>query len=138
MTLKVELRENKVFHDEDIISLYHKNNWSSAQKPEILIPALKNSSHLILAYIDDKLVGLGNAISDGHLVVYYPHLLVDPDYQGKGIGAKIMNRFQEIYGDFHQQMLTADDNAIPFYEKNGFEVGKGVTSMWVYKGDDHG
>jgi GNAT superfamily N-acetyltransferase len=33
-------------------------------------------------------VGLGNAISDGALVVYYPHMLVLPEYQGRGIGRR--------------------------------------------------
>jgi hypothetical protein len=43
------------------------------------------SHSLVTAWDDDRLVGLGNAISDGHLVVYYPHLLVHPDYQAEAL-----------------------------------------------------
>jgi GNAT superfamily N-acetyltransferase len=57
-----------------------------------LFNGLLNSDTLITAWENKKLVGLGNAISDGHLVVYYPHLLVHPDYQGKGIGKMIFDK----------------------------------------------
>src|SRR5687768_4869860 len=70
---------------ESILALYRANEWSSAQKPDLLQRALLASHSLVTAWDDVKLVGLGNAISDGHLVVYYPHLLVLPGYQGRGI-----------------------------------------------------
>jgi len=72
------------------LALYRANEWSSAQKPELLHSALMASHSLVTAWDDSKLVGLGNAISDGHLVVYYPHLLVLPEYQGRGIGTRLM------------------------------------------------
>jgi GNAT superfamily N-acetyltransferase len=87
--------------------------------------------------LNDKLVGVANAISDGYLVVYYPHLLVHPDYQGKGIGRKIMAAMQIKYGQYHQQMLTADSKAIAFYQKCGFQIAGHTQSMWIYQGNDH-
>jgi len=66
------------------------------------------------------------------LVVYYPHLIVHPDYQGTGVGKLILNRFQEKYGTFHQQILVADEKAINFYEKCGFERAGETKSMWIY------
>ena len=80
-----------------------------------------NSHSLVTAWFNGRLIGLGNALSDGHLVVYYPHLIVHPDFQGKGIGKLILERFREKYGNFHQQILVADGRAIDFYEKCGFE-----------------
>jgi GNAT superfamily N-acetyltransferase len=56
----------------------------------------------VTARISGKLISIGNAISDGHLVVYYPHLLVHPDYHGKGIGRKKIEAMQTIYRDFHK------------------------------------
>ena len=85
----------------------------------------------------DRLVGLGNAISDGYLVVYYPHLLVHPDYQGEGIGRMITVRMQEKYGSFHMQILTADRKAVKFYEGAGFEKAGDTQAMWIYNGDEH-
>lgn len=135
--MDIEIKETKEISKEKIIELYQANKWSSAEKPDLLYKALMNSDSLITAWDGDRLVGLGNAISDGYLVVYYPHLLVHPDYQGKGIGRIIVDRFQKKYGNFHQQMLTADGKAIDFYRKCGFEKAGSTQSMWIYQGDDH-
>ena len=121
----------------DILRLYKANQWSSAEKPQKLYKALINSHTLITAWDQSILVGLGNAISDGHLVVYYPHLLVHPDYQGKGVGQMILKKMQETYGGFHMQMLTADGRAIDFYKKNGFVRAGNTESMWIYAGEEH-
>ncbi|MGD1858684.1 MAG: GNAT family N-acetyltransferase [Leptolyngbyaceae cyanobacterium] len=120
-----------------ILRLYQANGWSAAQKPEALQQALYNSHSLISAWDGDQLVGLGNAISDGFLVVYYPHLLVSPDYQGQGIGSGIMQRLQQRYRDMHMQMLTADRDAISFYERCGFTRAGNTEPMWIYAGNDH-
>lgn len=121
----------------DILQLYIANQWSAANKPQKLYKALQNSHSLVSAWDGSVLIGLGNAISDGHLVVYYPHLLVHPDYQGKGIGQMIMEKMQERYGDFHMQMLTADGRAIDFYKKNGFVRAGDTEPMWIYGGKEH-
>ena len=83
------------------------------------------------------MLGLGNAISDGHLVVYYPHMLVHPEVQGQGIGRLLMNALQARYAGFHQQMLTADGRAIAFYEGLGFSRAGHTQSMWIYAGSEH-
>jgi len=49
----------------------------------------------------------------------------------------IVDRFQKKYGNFHQQMLTADGRAIDFYRKCGFEKAGSTQSMWIYQGDEH-
>lgn len=123
--------------EAEVVTLYRANGWSSAEKPEELMAALRNSHALATARIDGRLVGLGNAISDGHLVVYYPHLLVHPDLQGQGIGKKLMAALQEKYRGFHQQMLVADGKAIDFYRKLGFERAGKTEPMWSYQGHDH-
>ena len=133
----IEIRETKEIELNDITSLYKANNWSSANKPELLYQALMNSHILITAWEGNKLVGLGNAISDGHLVVYYPHLLVHPDYQGQGIGTMIFTRIQKKYVDFHMQILVADGKAIDFYKKMGFERAGNTEPMWIYQGNEH-
>ncbi|MNK14535.1 putative acetyltransferase [compost metagenome] len=135
--MNITISLNGDLNENDILKLYQANKWSAADKPELLIKALLNSHSLVTAWDGAILVGLGNAISDGYLVVYYPHLLVLPSYQGKGVGRLIMDKMQEIYKGFHMQMLTADGNAIDFYKKNGFERAGQTEPMWIYKGNDH-
>ena len=134
---EIILTTDKKFEPSDVISLYKLNKWSSAEKPEQLIQALRNSHTLILAYTKNQLVGLAYAISDGHLVVYYPHMLVHPEFHGCGIGGLIMRKFWEKYGNFHMQMLTADGKAIDFYKKQGFERAGETEPMWIYGGKEH-
>lgn len=135
--MEVQVELNGPIREQEVITLYRSNQWSSADKPNQLMCALRGSHTLVTARVGSELVGLGNAISDGSLVVYYPHLLVHPDYQGKGVGRKIVEAMQQVYGDFHQQMLTADGKAIEFYKALGFERAGRTEPMWVYAGDEH-
>lgn len=128
---------NDSIFENEVLEVYQANEWSSASRPKELLAALNNSHTLVTARISGDLVGLGNAISDGHLVVYYPHMLVHPSHQGKGIGRLMMAAMQEKYGGFHQQMLTADGEAVEFYKALGFERAGNTQSMWIYAGTDH-
>jgi ribosomal protein S18 acetylase RimI-like enzyme len=128
---------NDIIGDEEVIGLYRSNGWSSADKPKELLAALRNSHSLVTARADGKLVGIGNAISDGHLVVYFPHMLVHPESQGKGIGKKMMTKMLQKYAGFHQMMLTADGKAIAFYKSLGFVRAGKTEPMWIYAGNEH-
>lgn len=133
----ITFSEEKDIGIEQILPIYELNDWSSAQKPEMLHQALLNSHALVSAWNYERLVGIGNAISDGFLVVYYPHLLVHPDYQGQGIGKGIMEILKQRYENMHMQMLVADSAAIAFYEQCGFTRAGKTEPMWIYAGSDH-
>ncbi|OKH42833.1 GNAT family N-acetyltransferase [Calothrix sp. HK-06] len=136
LSLKVEYREGVELPREQVINLYAQCKWSSAEKPDALVFALSNSETVISAWYQNALIGLGNAISDKALTVYYPHLLVLPSYQNMGIGREIMKRLQAPYIGFHQQVLLAINYAAPFYEKLGFKHSQGIKAMWIYDGSD--
>ena len=107
---------------DQILSLYEANEWSSAKRPDELCRGLANSAALVSAWDSDRLIGLGNAISDGHLVVYFSHLLVHPDYHRRGVGIEIVRRLRAEFEGFHQQILVAENPAIPFYTACGFDT----------------
>jgi GNAT superfamily N-acetyltransferase len=90
------------------VALYRANAWSSAEKGEALREAMRGSHCVVTAWAEDRLVGLGNTLSDGHLVVYYPHLLVHPDFRRRGIGAEILRRLRRRYEALHMHILVAD------------------------------
>ena len=133
----MNLSESRDLPVGKVIALYAANGWSAATKPEELCNALRNSHSVVSAWIGEELVGLGNALSDGSLVVYYPHLLVLPSHQGQGVGGKILEHLKMKYRGFHQHILVADGRAIDFYRKHGFEKAGSTQSMWIYQGADH-
>ena len=135
--MEVIINLNDQIEHAEVLDIYQANAWSSADKPVELLAALRNSHSLVTARVDGRLVGLANAISDGHLVVYYPHMLVHPEFQRRGIGRKIMTAMLNKYSGFHQHMLTTDGNAIRFYASVGFVRAGKTEPMWIYAGDDH-
>lgn len=135
--MKIDVSLADSIEENEVLHLYRANGWSSGEKPVQLMAALRNSHALVTARIDQQLVGLGNAISDGHLVVYFPHMLVDPAHQGKGVGRLMMGAMLARYAGFHQMMLTADGGAIEFYKSLGFERAGRTEPMWIYAGSEH-
>ena len=108
--------------------------------------AMQGDGHLVLyqagvgAIWWNGVFGSGHNLqmqTDGHLVVYYPHLLVLPEYQGRGVGSHIFRMLMARYAGFHQHMLVADGKAIEFYRKCGFERAGQTEPMWIYAGLDH-
>ena len=130
-------RDHKELPGDQVLALYRALHWSSADKPDLLMRALAHSHSVVTAWDGDRLVGLGNALSDGFLVVYYSHLCVHPDYQGRGIGRAIVERLQARYRGFHQQTVLADGKAVGFYERLGFVQPGGCQALWIYEGRDH-
>ena len=132
-----DIRDQRDLPIDQVIELYELNGWSAANKPDALYNGLTNSHSVVSAWKGIQLIGIANAISDGHLVVYYPHLLVRPEYQRQGVGGMMLARLQEKYSGFHMQMLTADQGAVTFYEKAGFVRAGSTQSMWIYAGNEH-
>ncbi|WP_339067200.1 GNAT family N-acetyltransferase [Teredinibacter turnerae] len=135
--MEIEITVNGKLEEEEVVSLYQSNGWSSAEKPKELMAALEGSHTVIAGRVDSKLVGLCNALSDGHLVVYYPHMLVHPNFHRKGVGRKMMEAMHSIYKEFHQQILVADGRAIDFYNSLGFSRAGKSEPMWIYQGNEH-
>jgi len=121
----------------EVVALYQTVGWSSAAKPEALHAGLVASHSLVTAWDSNLLVGLGNAISDGHLVVYFPHMIVRPEFQGRGIGTALMRLLMSRYRGFHQQVLLADGRALDFYKKFGFTRSGSTEPMWIFDGHEH-
>jgi len=134
---QIVFTERRKFSRHSLVSLYRANQWSSAEKPLLLKKGLAASHAIVSAWQGNRLVGLANTLSDGHLVVYYSHMLVHPEFQGQGIGTQLMLRLMEKYQRFHQHILVADGRAIEFYKKFGFKRAGKTEPMWIYSGHDH-
>lgn len=91
--------------------------------------AFRNSEVRCFVYDGQKLVGAGRAISDGALRAAIYDLVVLPEYQGRGIGTKIM-RYLLDRAEAEIVMLFANPGKEPFYDRFGFRKMK--TAMAIF------
>lgn len=90
---------------------------------EDLQRAISNSWYKVAAYEGDRLIGFGRMVSDGilHAMVY--DLIVDPAFQGRGIGGtilqKLVDRCRQV--GIRDVQLFCAQGKIGFYQKRGFE-----------------
>ncbi len=86
--------------------------------------SLLNSLYSVSAYHNDGLIGMGRIIGDKGLYYYIQDVIVLPEYQGHGIGRKIMHRLMKfIHQDAGANSIIALMSASgkeEFYELFGF------------------
>ena len=116
----------KNYTSKDLQELFQSVGWLSANYPERLKKALDNSETVFTAWDGEKLVGLVNAIDDSELTAYVHYLCVNPEYQGQGIGKKLLQRIKDKYKDYLYIILIAEnEKLVKYYSQNGFEFVDG-------------
>jgi GNAT superfamily N-acetyltransferase len=68
---------------------------------------------------DGTLVGFITAITDCVLAAYIPLLEVLPDWQGRGIGSRLVTAMIDRLHRCYMIDLVCDDDVVPFYERLG-------------------
>ena len=77
---------------------------------------------------DDKAIGVVRLLWDGGYVAYLSDVIVDPDYQGQGIGRTLVEAvIKRIKDDMKpgykvKLNLSSAKGKEPFYEKFGFKI----------------
>lgn len=109
---------------DQLLNLYNSVGWKTyTSEPDKLHRAVKNSTYVVTCWDGDKLVGLARGMSDDVSIFYLQDILVNPDYQGKGIGTRLLKHCLENYKDVrHKVLITDDDDRLfRFYESFGFK-----------------
>jgi len=124
--MDIKYTDKKEYSTEDLQALFQSVDWLSANYPERLKKALDHCETVYTAWCGDRLVGLINAIDDSELTAYVHYLCVDPQFQGKGIGKKLLEFIKEKYKDYLYIILIAENEPlIKYYRQNGFELIEG-------------
>lgn len=95
--------------------------------------ALENNLFDVIAVCNDEVIGMGRLVGDGVMYWYLQEIIVLPEFQGKGIGTRIVDRLLEYIkdnttpGTFVSIGLTAATGKDTFYEKFGFSKSLGMT-----------
>lgn len=79
--MELEYKWNKDIDKNELVKLFSSVGWKTAEYPNRLYNAIKNSDLVISVWNDEKLVGLISTISDGYINVFITYLLVSPEFQ---------------------------------------------------------
>ncbi len=107
------------------LALRAEVHWKELSRAQAEV-ALKNSICVITAYINETPVAMGRLVGDGAIICYVQDLIVLPDYQGNGIGSKVLlalRSYAEQLRLNHTEMmvcLMCAKGREPFYRKHGF------------------
>ena len=101
--------------------------------------ALNNTMYMVKAIVDGKIAGIGRVVGDYSVVCCLSDICVKPEYQGKGIGLKIVTKLKEMIedgvkeGEKIQIELTPTAGNEPFYQKAGFKYKPDkITGMYLW------
>lgn len=125
----IRYSDSPLFQPEELQRLFLTVGWASADYPQTLAKAMRGYGTVLSAWDSGKLVGLIAAMDDGVMTAYVHYLLVDPAYQGLGIGKSLVQRLKEHYKDYLRITLNATLTAVPFYQAQGFKVDEGEQAM---------
>ncbi|MFV5937770.1 GNAT family N-acetyltransferase [Mammaliicoccus sciuri] len=117
----MEYSIKRIPSNEDLQKLYLSVGWDVYVKNnEDMTVLLKNACYFVTVWDNDQLLGLTRVISDDHSIAYVQDILIDPDYQGNGIGSNLLNMIKERFNHVRQVVLMTDtsEKTINFYEKN--------------------
>jgi len=123
--MAVQYRES-LTTTEDFCTLFATTGWNKEYNlsDEELINAVSRNWLLVAAYEGERLIGFGRVISDGVLHAMIYDLIVDPDFQGLGIGTRILTLIVERCrrGRIRDIQLFCARGKRGFYEKLGFRA----------------
>ena len=117
----VEGKENiKV---EDVVRLLKMTYWADSRPVEKIDKSMENSKCVGL-YVDDveRLVGFARVISDYATTYYLCDVIIDEDYQHKGLGKALVSYVVSMpdYKGLRGLLVTKDAHKL--YEKYGYEI----------------
>lgn len=133
--MEIRYSDSKNIDAKDLEELFLSVDWSSGRYPDKLAVAIAHSGTVITAWDGDKLVGLASALDDSIMTAYIHYVLVNPAYQGKGVGKGIMERISARYKDYLRIVLIAYTDSVPFYKACGYQDKDGIpmniTTLWT-------
>lgn len=130
--MDIQYTEEKIFTSEQIEELFLSVKWISGKYPDRLYRALLNSSTVITAWDNKRLVGLARVLDDGEMLAYMHYVLVHPDYQKNGIAGTMIERVKKKYKDYlYLEVMPEESKNSTFYEHFGFHVMKDGVAMQI-------
>lgn len=108
--------------------------WASDRTAEDMAIAIAHSHPVVTAWDHDALIGFARATSDGVYRATIWDVVIHPDYQGAGLGRKLvetvlshplMSRIERVY------LMTTHQQS--FYQRIGFQENQTTTMVLFHQ-----
>ncbi|MED3913091.1 GNAT family N-acetyltransferase [Priestia megaterium] len=103
--------------------IYHSVGWKNHDEEKIK-KVFQSSNVVAIAYDENKIVGFGRALSDGVFNAAIYDVVIDKEYQNKGIGQQIIENLLAQLKDISCVHLVSTSGNEEFYKKAGFRKMK--------------
>ncbi|WP_313186717.1 GNAT family N-acetyltransferase [Lacrimispora sp.] len=119
-------------HWQEVADVLRRSGLSdrSAEDQETIF---NNSYAVVFVYDKERIVGVGRALSDGVCQAAIYNIALDEEYQGYGIGRKLIELLlDQVKGQ--NVILYTHPRTVALYEKMGFRRNK--TAMSIFRGSE--
>lgn len=123
---------------DEFLEMVEAVGWNTYSKEQIE-KALKNTMYMVKATVNGKLAGIGRVVGDYSIVCMLSDVCVKPEFQGNGIGLKIVTELKKLIetnvktGEKIQIELTPTAGNESFYQKAGFKYNpEKITGMYLW------
>ena len=123
---------------DEFLEMVESVGWKTYSRKQVG-KALKNTMYMVKATVDGKLAGIGRVVGDYSVVCMLTDICVKPEFQGQGIGLKIILELKRLIeenissGEKMQIELTPTAGNESFYEKAGFKYKPDkITGMYLW------
>jgi len=126
MNKKVKVEITKTADIEQLKNLYREAGWWNEDidntDPDLINKIMQGSFCFVVASINDRLIGMGRAISDGACDSYIQDVAVLNEFRGRGIGVLIMDELIKHLKSKNINWITivSEPQSVLFYQKYGF------------------
>lgn len=126
---------------DEFLEVVESVGWKTYSHKQI-DKALRNTMYIVKAVVNGKLAGIGRVVGDFSIVCILSDICVKPEFQGNGIGLKIVNELKRLVedgvkkGEKMQIELTPTAGNEEFYKKAGFKYKPDVITgmyLWIKK-----
>lgn len=123
--------------EEEFLNVIEAVGFKTYSKTQVK-KALENTMYMVEALVDNKVVGIGRVVGDFSIVCCLTDICVIPEYQGRGIGLKIVNKLKEMVedgvkdGEKMQIELTPTAGNEAFYQKQVLNTSQMLLQVCIY------
>lgn len=103
-----------------ICEMFYKVNWRTRIEEEIKL-AFSKSTITLFVFLDGRVVAFGRTIDDGRYYAQLGDIIVDPEFQGNGLGKTLVSKINSRLENYHFVTLTAAPGKGDFYKSMGWK-----------------